>query len=352
MKKNKKYRQKRSEENLLDLLDNEKEVIEELQTYYDKALRDINKSIEALYGRFQDQNDLTKKEALALIKGQEYRVWRMTMDEYMDKIEKTNNKALLLELNTLAMRKRINRLEALEAEILAHSAIIAQKEDEVIKELLSNSLEDSYYKSMYEEYLDKDPDTIKLMQENKVKLSKENINRVLSLPWSGKNYSENIWDNSYFIAKKVKTMIAKNIIGGKSVQNLTRELTKIYGKQYRYNAQRLIRTELAYVKGQADILTYDKLNIDKYEILATLDNRTSSICQSMDGKVFPISDIKIGINYPPFHPNCRTTTVKYRENTENKTRLAKDASGKNVKLPFNMKYDEWKRWVEKQRKNK
>jgi SPP1 gp7 family putative phage head morphogenesis protein len=198
---------------------------------------------------------------------------------------------------------------------------------------------------MHDEYLNKDPDTIKLMQENKVKLSKENINRVLSLPWSGKNYSENIRDNSYFIAKKVKTMVAKNIIAGKSVQNLTRELTKIYGKQYRYNAQRLIRTELAYVKGQADILTYDKLNIDKYEILATLDNRTSSICQSMDGKVFPISDIKIGINYPPFHPNCRTTTVKYRENTENKTRLAKDASGKNVKVPFNMKYDERKNWV-------
>lgn len=346
--KKKSYWKKRSEQNLLDILKNKDEVIDELSDYYDKATRDINKSIEALYGRFKDQNELTQKEALALIKGDEYKVWRMTMEEYLEKIEKTDSHALLLELNTLAMRKRINRLEALEAEIMAHSAILAQKEDEVISELLSKSLEQSYYKSMYDEYIAKDPDVLALMEANRVGLSKASVNKVLSLPWSGKNYSENIWDNSYYIAKKVKSLVAKNVVNGTSVDKLTKEITKAYGDTYKYSAERLVRTELAYVKGQADILTYEKLDVDKYEILATLDTRTSSICQGLDGKVFKVSEKKVGENYPPLHPNCRTTTIRYRENREDKTRLARDAKGKNVKVPLDMKYKEWQEWVKKE----
>lgn len=344
----KSYWKKRSEQNLLDILKNKDEVIDELNDYYDKATKDISLSIEALYGRFSEQNNLTQKEALALIKGDEYRRWRMTMEEYLEKIEMTDSHALLLELNTLAMRKRINRLEALEAEIMAHSAILAQKEDEVISELLSDSLEQSYYKSMYDEYIAKDPDVLALMEANKVRLSKASVNKVLSLPWSGKNYSENIWDNSYFIAKKTKSLVAKNILSGTSVRDLTKELTDIYGETYKYSAERLVRTELAYVKGQADVLTYEKLKVEEYELLAILDNRTSSICQEKDGQHFPVDKIQVGINYPPFHPNCRTTTIRYRENKEGKTRLARDSKGKSVKVPLDMKYKEWQEWVKKE----
>lgn len=344
----KSYWKKRSEQNLLDLLKNKDEILNDLSNYYDKATKDIILSIEALYGRFSEQNNLTQKEALALIKGDEYRRWRMTMEEYLEKIEKTDSHALLLELNTLAMRKRINRLEALEAEIMAHSAILAQEEDKAIGELLSNSLEQSYYKSMYDEYIAKDLDVLKLMESNNVGLSKASVDRVLRLPWSGKNYSENIWDNSYFIAKKTKSLVAKNILSGTSVDKLTKEITKAYGDTYKYSAERLVRTELAYVKGQADILTYEKLDVDKYEILATLDTRTSSICQGLDGKVFNVEDKQIGVNYPPFHPNCRTTTIRYRENKEGKTRLARDSKGKNVKVPLDMKYKEWQEWVKKE----
>ena len=70
-------------------------------------------------------NIVSAKKAQELIKGDEFRSWRMTMEEYLSQIKATEDNALLLELNTLAMRSRINRLEALQAEILAQSAIIA-----------------------------------------------------------------------------------------------------------------------------------------------------------------------------------------------------------------------------------
>lgn len=344
--KKKTYWQRRSEDRLLDLLSSADSVVLELGRYYDKASKDIDKSIRSLYGRFMSDNDLDKNKALELIKGKEFRDWRMTMEEYLSQIKATDDKALLLELNTLAMRSRINRLEALQAEIMANCAIIASKEEKVIGSFLSDSIEDTYYKNVYDEYKDENPEALELMNKHKVAISRNQVKKVLELPWSGANYSQNIWNNSYFIAKRAQSMVAKNIIAGRSIENLSRDFAKVYGKQYYSNVKRLLRTETAYVKGQADVLTYEKLKVEEYELLATLDNRTSSICQEKDGKHYPVDEIQVGINYPPFHPNCRTTTMKYREDYGDRTRIAKDKDGKNVKVPLGMKYDEWKKWVE------
>lgn len=340
------YWQKRSEERLLDLLDKSDLVAMKLDRYYSVAVKDIKKSIESLYARFEKDNKVDKNKALELIKGDEYKEWRFSMEEYLEKIKATGDEALLLELNTLAMRKRINRLEALEAEILAHSAILADVENENIGDFLEKGLEDSYYKSIYDEYLQKDPKTLELMANNHIKLSKESVNKVLTLPWSGDNYSSNIWKNSYFIAKKTQSLVAKNIIAGKSIDSLTKEFTKVYGDSYRSNVRRLLRTETAYVKSQADVEMYKTLEVEEYEILATLDKRTSAICQEKDGLHYKVDEIAVGVNYPPFHPNCRTTTIKYNPDTEGRTRLAKDKDGKNVKVPFDMKYEERKKWVD------
>lgn len=91
---------------------------------------------------------------------------------------------------------------------------------------------------------------------------------------------------------------------------------------------------------------YKTLEVEEYEILATLDKRTSAICQEKDGLHYKVDEIAVGVNYPPFHPNCRTTTIKYNPDTEGRTRLAKDKDGKNVKVPFDLKYEDWRKWID------
>lgn len=41
----------------------------------------------------------------------------------------------------------------------------------------------------------------------------------------------------------------------------------------------LVRTETNYFNNQADAMAYEEIVIDKYVFVATLDNRTSEICQ-------------------------------------------------------------------------
>jgi SPP1 gp7 family putative phage head morphogenesis protein len=53
--------------------------------------------------------------------------------------------------------------------------------------------------------------------------------------------------------------------------------------------------------------------VKEYEILAVQDRRTSKVCKEQDGKIYKFNKMEVGVNYPPFHPNCRTTIIPVLE---------------------------------------
>ena len=81
------------------------------------------------------------------------------------------------------------------------------------------------------------------------------------------------------------------------------ELTKLANHQI----QTIVRTSVNQVANQASQAVYaaNKKVAPKYEYVATLDSRTSAICQRLDGQTF---DYNNGPT-PPQHFNCRSTTV-------------------------------------------
>lgn len=339
--KSKAYWEKRSAEELIDLLRNSDEVIKELKLVYDKSIFNINTSIEKLYGKFAKDNQVSMNTAMRLIQGDEYKQWRMSMEEYLKRIEE-GDEPLQLELNVLAMRSRINRLECLQAEIIANATILAQEQEKTATKHLMNAFENSYYHTMYDFYKDKNLKALELMQKHDVAIPKEAIKKILEIPWSGSNYSKRIWKRQFNIANKVKELVARNIIEGKSVESLTREVTNEFGQDYRNALKTLIHTETAFVKSQADKEVYTKLNIKEYEFVATLDTKTSEVCRKLDGKHFKVDEAVAGKNYPPMHPRCRSLTIRYKpENYEKNTRTARDKDGNNIEVPLGMKYDEW-----------
>ena len=343
--KSKAYWEKRSAEELIDLLKNSDEVIKELKFVYDKSIFNINTSIEKLYGKFAKDNQVSMNAAMRLIQGDEYKQWRMSMEEYLKRIEE-GEEPLQLELNVLAMRSRINRLECLQAEIIANATILAQEQEKTSTKHLMNAFENSYYHTMYDFYKDKNLKALELMQKHDVAISKEAIKKILEITWSGSNYSKRIWKRQFNIANKVKELVARNIIEGKSVESLTREVTKEFGQDYRNALKTLIHTETAFVKSQADKEVYTKLDIKEYEFVATLDTKTSEVCRKLDGKHFKVDEATPGKNYPPMHPRCRSLTIRYKpENYEKNTRTARDKDGNNIEVPFAMKYEGWKKYI-------
>lgn len=75
------------------------------------------------------------------------------------------------------------------------------------------------------------------------------------------------------------------------------------------DVERLLRTEVNYTMNQATLDGYRDAKIEKYTFDATLDSRTSQICAGLNGETFELSKAVVGVNYPPMHPRCRSTTT-------------------------------------------
>lgn len=178
------------------------------------------------------------------------------------------------------------------------------------------------------------------------------INKIIHEDWSGENYSKRIWSNTEALAKEVRQVLTEAAVNGESIYKTSQRLSEKFN-QSAYNSQRLIRTETTYATNQAELLSYEELDIDKYEFVATLDTRTSTICQKMDGKVFKTEDAQAGKNLPAMHPNCRSTTIPYFKEGMPEYRTARDKDGKRITVPADMKYDEWyKKYIEPYKKPK
>lgn len=92
---------------------------------------------------------------------------------------------------------------------------------------------------------------------------------------------------------------------------------------------------------------FEKSGIDEYIFLATLDKKTChncgdekrKSCAELDGKVFKISEAKVGVNKHPMHPYCRCTDMPNTGKTIK--RSVRDESGKTIFVPSNMTYSQW-----------
>ena len=133
------------------------------------------------------------------------------------------------------------------------------------------------------------------------------------------------------------------MISGQSIEKTSQQVREQFGVE-KYKADRLVRTETTYFHSMSDLMTYEELGINQYVFIATLDNRTSPMCRMHDNKRYNVSEIEVGKNYPPLHPNCRSTTRAYvsEEAEQNILRRGRNQQGEN-EVYQNISYKEWQK---------
>lgn len=163
------------------------------------------------------------------------------------------------------------------------------------------------------------------------------VQGVIMKKFAGSSFSKRIWKNANKLATSLKDTLTVGLIRGESIDQMTKRLlTRVEASQSR--ARTLIRTESARIYEEATKDAYKECGIEQYIYLATLDRRTSLICQELDMKSFSLKDAKVGENYPPMHPNCRSTTMA---DTKPLKRLARGSDSKNYTVDGNLSYKEW-----------
>lgn len=308
-----------------------------LKEVYLLSMEELDKEVQKLFKTFQTKHGLTEKEARDLLKKVRSDYELRTLIRELEKNPK--NRDLVAELEAQAYSYRIKHLEALERQISTITVAIATSEEARFTSVLTDIANEAYLRSIFN-----------LQQRVGVAwsyraLSEDKVKRILDQPWYGSNYSERIWANREYLAKEVKNEVMTGILTGRPVHKTTRAIQDKMQSCY-YNAWRLMRTETAHVANTLHKEAYEDTEVKKYIYVATLDNRTSKICRMLDGKTFKVSEAKTGTNYPPMHPNCRSTTIAWmpEELMQRLTRRAKavkDGRIQNIEVPATMRYKEW-----------
>ena len=317
-KKTKEYWEKRARENENKVYAKGSEVKKALEEHYLKARKEIRKSVSELVARYMDKTELSYIEAVTYLTSSEFKEWRMTLEEYEEEIKRLEKispefaRKLRIELETLATKSRITRLESLNTQIDMELTKKSIKDYDVIRDGVSKTYSD-FFKIQTTEFGLDGANTV---------LPQKTIEMLMQQPWSGSNFSERIWDNSSALARVLKQEIIQAFMQGVSVKDLSDRIEKRFESD-RYNTERLVRTELNYALNQSTKLSYDEAGIKEYEFLAEIDSRTSDICRELNGQIFKMKDARTGVNYPPMHPHCRSTTIPVMNYEDIKTRKTK-----------------------------
>lgn len=312
----------------------------EIEKQYKAAQNELEAQIARWYQRFADSNGISLAQAKQWLKGQDLAEFKWDVKEYI-KYGKENaiNGAWMQELENASSKFHISRLEALQIQTQNSLETMFAQQMGTMKKALSDVYASGYYHTAY---------TVQQgfgLGWDIAGLDQAQIEKVLSKLWAvdGYNFSTRIWNSKTKLIGEVHNELSKNLLTGADPQKAIDSLAKKMGTS-KSNAGRLVMTEQAYFSSAAQKDCFNDLDVEEYEIVATLDSHTSDICRSLDGRVFKMSDYKPGVTAPPFHVYCRSTTAPhFKENFDAGERAARGADGKTYYVPDDVTYSEWKK---------
>lgn len=314
----------------------------EIERQYKEAQKQIEGQIARWYQRFADNNGITLAQARQYLKGAALKEFQWDVQDY---IKYGQDNALMggwmKELENASAKYHISKLEALKIQTQQSLEVMFSKQMGTVTGAMGDIFESGYYHTAYE--LQKGFN----IGWDIAGLDQSQIEKVLSKPWAvdGKNFSERIWTNKEKLISELHGELTQNIMLGADPQKAIDSLAKKMNTS-KQNAGRLIMTEEAYFSSAAQRDCFNDLDVEQYEIVATLDSHTSDICRSLDGKHFPMKDFQAGVTAPPFHVYCRSTTVPYFDEDfgDIGERAARDEeTGKTYYIPDDMNYEDWKK---------
>ena len=339
---NDEYWKNRAEQLEKELHKQAQQTFSDVSAIFDRTIKDIDKSLGRWYARLTLNNELEPSlaEAKRFLDNEEIQEFKWTVQDYIEHGEVYGlTGAFAKELENASARVHISRLEAMKMDLkMAIEALYSQYLS-IANEHLASIYAESYYHNAFN-----------LFQGFGIgwtfaRIDGNYLERLLAKPWAPDryNFSKRIWYNKEKLLDNVHKILTRHLILGSSADKPINELAKAMNTS-KYNAGRLIMTESAYFAGEARNDCYKELGVKQYRIIATLDSRTSEICQEMDGKVFKQSEYEAGVTAPPFHVYCRTTTAPHHPNRDNSKvkRIARGDDGKTYYVRGDMTYKEWR----------
>lgn len=315
------------------------ELAKELDKLYRQAQREIESKISRWYMKFAQNNEISMADAKKLLKQGDLEEFKWSVDEYIQHGENNLDDAFTKQLVNASSKVHISRYESLLTELQATAVSLMGKQETKLTEHLKDAYSKSYRHTAYE-----------IQKGTGIGfrlggIDEKSLETVLKKPWAadGSNFSDRIWKDKQSLLSELDTQLKRNILLGKGPDEAAAAIAKRF-ETSKANAYRLIQTESAAISSKAHEDCFHNLNVEEFEIVETLDGHTCPICGAMDGKHFPMTDYAIGVTVPPFHPNCRGTTVPYYADLDGYgERFARNLDGDVFYVPADTTYEQWEK---------
>lgn len=221
-----------------------------------------------------------------------------------------------LWMNDLKNRRKIRGEEALFiflfAAMLESYRTVANKSAPLMEEITRSAYNQSFAKAY----------SITGKGKNQ-KIGDEFVQKALKsvLP-SGSNFYSGLENDAHYRARQLKEQVASNMIQGNPLSMDSPEFKRIMNSQRQWQLRRTHSTSSGGYAGYYDMVTsfmvhtavaqaYRDARVKEYRFIAVIDDATTSTCKELNGHVFKMSEMKIGINFPPTYPPphpCRSIT--------------------------------------------
>ena len=351
MSKNQEYWKKRMEDLEASRHREAEKVVQDLETMYRGAERQIEADLSRWWQRFADNNGhVSMAEARKLMTSGELKELKWTLKEYEQAARANRNGEWEKELENASARWHISRLEGLKYQLQNSVEVLAGGQSDALDALLKHTYTNQFGQTSY------------VVQSgigvgwDIAGLSNNQIQTVLRKPWAldGRNFSDRIWENKQALIGELHKQLTQHMMTGNDLNKIIESIQQKFNVSYN-NAARLVYTENAYVMSVASGDSYRALGVERVYFIAVLDERTSQICQSMDGTVIEMKDYQPGVTVPPLHPWCRSTTAPYYKELDGLGERAarrehvdpitgeKTGWTETYYVPRNMTYPEWKK---------
>lgn len=178
------------------------------------------------------------------------------------------------------------------------------------------------------------------------------VSSAMARPFQGRLLSEWMAGLEAEKSAKIRDAIRIGYVEGQTIPEMVTRLRGTKAKQYqdgileitRRNAETIVRTAVSHTANhtrQKFAEANDDL-VKGIKWISTLDGKTSPICQSRDGKVYPVDSGP----RPPAHPNCRSSTSYVLKSWKELGIDLKEfpegtRSSMSGQVPANVTYNEW-----------
>ena len=292
------YWSKREAEALKHRITDEKEYDKRIKQIYGDMLNKCQSEIDAFYGKYAAKEGISLAEAKKRVSKLDIAAYERKAKRYVK--EKNFSAKANEEMRLYNAAMKINRLEMLKANIGLELISGYDELDAFMSEILKGRTEDELKRQAG------------ILGET-VKNNAAKAHAIVNASFHNATFSDRIWMYQDLMKADLSKLLQSGLIQGKNPRVLARELKKTF-QTSTFNAERLMRTELARVQTGAQKQSFERNGFNEYTFI--VNGGCCDICQGLSGKHFKVSKMMPGENAPPMHPHCRCSTAAYSDRAE------------------------------------